>query len=40
MEEKELDTLKNNFKAEILTTLKKQDSTLQETQYINIGKNF
>lgn len=40
MEEKELDSMKNTFKAEVLETLKKQDSTITETQYINIGKNF
>ena len=40
IEEKKLNELKNTFKMKILEVLKKEDSTVIESRYINIWKSF
>ena len=40
IETKELESLKTTFRADILTTLQKQDKDIIETNYTNIGKSF
>ncbi len=40
IEEKTLETYKIDFKTNALEVLKKEDSSIIETQYINIGKSF
>ncbi|MCD5385054.1 protein translocase subunit SecF [Candidatus Gracilibacteria bacterium] len=37
---KKLDELKNQFRSNVLSILKKQDDSVDESKYINIGKSF
>jgi preprotein translocase subunit SecF len=40
LEEKELNSLKNEFRDQVLTSLKTTGENIVETKYTNIGKSF